>query len=91
MMTVTDAQACLSELVDRVQAGEEVTLTQDGQPVAVLIRPDGHRIRRRSVRDGEHLVKHPKQEDRTQLLDEELSIEREEDLERAIRIELDKR
>jgi len=90
-MTVTDAQARLPELVDRVKTGEEVTLTQDGQTVAVLIHPDGHRTRRRPIHDEAHLVKHPKQEDRTQLLDEELSIEREEDLERAIRIELDKR
>ena len=34
---IYDARAKLSELVDRVQAGEEVTLTRRGEPVARLV------------------------------------------------------
>jgi antitoxin (DNA-binding transcriptional repressor) of toxin-antitoxin stability system len=39
-MSVSDARATLTHVIDRVVAGEEVTLTRHGQPVAVLIRPD---------------------------------------------------
>ena len=34
---IYDARAKLSELVERVQAGEEVTLTRRGEPVARLV------------------------------------------------------
>ena len=33
-------------LLDRVVAGEEVTITRHGQPVAVVVRPDALRSRR---------------------------------------------
>ena len=45
-MTVSEARASLPQLVERVQAGEEVTLTRHGRPVAVLVRPDTLRSRR---------------------------------------------
>jgi prevent-host-death family protein len=45
-ISITEARASLPELVDRVAAGEEVTLTRHGNPVAVLIRPDALRSRR---------------------------------------------
>jgi prevent-host-death family protein len=45
-MTISEARAALPELVDRVAAGEEVTITRHGQPVAVLVRPDSLRARR---------------------------------------------
>ena len=90
VITVTEAQKCLPELVDRVQAGEEVTLTRDGQPVAHMVRPD-HHDRRQTSHDEVRRSKWAKQESRTQLIDPELSVEREEDLERAIRTDLDKR
>lgn len=45
-MTVTEARAALAEVVDRVVAGEEVTLTRHGEPVAVVVRPDTLRVRR---------------------------------------------
>ena len=48
-MTVTAARAALPEIVDRVLAGEEVTLTRHGRPVAVIIRPDRLRTRRQAV------------------------------------------
>ncbi len=44
--TASDARATLPGLLDRVQAGEEVTITRHGRPVAVLVRPDALRVRR---------------------------------------------
>lgn len=48
MVTVssTQARATLPELLDRVLAGEEVTITRHGQPVAIVVRPDALRPRR---------------------------------------------
>lgn len=45
-MTVSEARAALPQLLDRVLAGEEVTITRHGQPVAVVVRPDSLRSRR---------------------------------------------
>ena len=45
-MTVSEARAALAEILDRVLAGEEVTITRHGQPVAVIVRPDTLRVRR---------------------------------------------
>jgi antitoxin (DNA-binding transcriptional repressor) of toxin-antitoxin stability system len=45
-MSVTDARAALPELLDRVEAGEEVTITRHGKAVAVVVRPDALRVRR---------------------------------------------
>jgi len=45
-VTVTQARAALLEVLDRVGAGEEVTLTRHGRPVAVIVRPDTLRSRR---------------------------------------------
>lgn len=36
----------MPQLLDRVIAGEEVTITRHGQPVAVVVRPDVLRVRR---------------------------------------------
>jgi prevent-host-death family protein len=51
-MTVSEARAALPEIVERVMAGDEITLTRHGEPVAVVIRPD----RLRSRRAGEALA-----------------------------------
>lgn len=40
VMTVSEARAALPEVLNRVAAGEEVTITRHGQPVAVIVRPD---------------------------------------------------
>jgi len=40
IMTVSEARASLPELLTRVEAGEEVTITRHGRPVAVMVRPD---------------------------------------------------
>ena len=45
-MTVSEARAALPRLLDRVSAGEEVTITRHGRPAAVLVRPDTLRARR---------------------------------------------
>ena len=45
-MSATDARAGLPRLLDRVQAGEEVTITRHGQAVAVVVRPDTLRRRK---------------------------------------------
>ena len=92
-MTITDARAHLPELADRVQTGEEVTLTRHGQPVMVLVRPDSlNRRRQSSVWDEMDWMKKSLEEDRSQPLDQgELSIERAEELVRTIRTERDER
>ena len=45
-MSVSEARAALPEVLDRVIAGEEVTITRHGREVAVLVRPDTIRVRR---------------------------------------------
>jgi prevent-host-death family protein len=45
-VTVSQARATLPELLDRVLAGEEITITRHGSPVAVVIRPERLRVRR---------------------------------------------
>lgn len=56
-MSVSDARASLPELLDRVIAGEEVTITRHGREVAVLVRPDAIRVRRadQALADAERL------------------------------------
>lgn len=54
-ITVTEARATLPELLERVDAGEELTLTRHGRPVAVLVRPD--RLRARSVGPAHELTR----------------------------------
>lgn len=45
-ISVSEARASLPEILDRVIAGEEVTITRHGREVAVLVRPDAIRVRR---------------------------------------------
>lgn len=45
-MSVSEARAALPRILDRVVAGEEVTITRHGKPVAVVVRPDSLRARR---------------------------------------------
>jgi antitoxin (DNA-binding transcriptional repressor) of toxin-antitoxin stability system len=40
VMTISEARAELPDVVNRVAAGEEITLTRYGRPAAVLVRPD---------------------------------------------------
>lgn len=45
-LSVSDARAALPHVLDRVEAGEEVTITRHGRAVAVVVRPDTLRVRR---------------------------------------------
>lgn len=56
-ISVSEARATLPELLDRVLAGEEVTITRHGRPVGVLVHPDAIRIRRadRALAEAERL------------------------------------
>jgi antitoxin (DNA-binding transcriptional repressor) of toxin-antitoxin stability system len=56
-MSVSEARAALPEILDRVTAGEEVTITRHGSAVAVIVRPDTIRVRRadRALGDAERL------------------------------------
>ena len=58
-MSVTEARAGLPELLDRVLAGEEVTITRHGKAVAVVVRPDALGVRRadRALADAERVRK----------------------------------
>jgi antitoxin (DNA-binding transcriptional repressor) of toxin-antitoxin stability system len=40
VMTVSEARATLPEVLTRVAAGEEITITRYGSPIAVVVRPD---------------------------------------------------
>ncbi len=48
-MSASEARASLPELLNRVEDGEEVTITRHGHPVAVIVRPDALRVRRAEV------------------------------------------
>jgi antitoxin (DNA-binding transcriptional repressor) of toxin-antitoxin stability system len=45
-MSVSEARAGLPQMIERVMAGEEITLTRHGQAVAVVVRPEVLRSRR---------------------------------------------
>jgi antitoxin (DNA-binding transcriptional repressor) of toxin-antitoxin stability system len=45
-ISASEARATLPDVLDRVLAGEEVTITRHGQAVAVVVRPDAIRARR---------------------------------------------
>jgi prevent-host-death family protein len=49
-ITVSKARAALPQILERVHAGEEVTITRHGEPVAVVVRPDTLRARRAGER-----------------------------------------
>ncbi len=44
--TVTEARSSLPEILERVSAGEVITLTRHGLAVAVVCRPDLHASKR---------------------------------------------
>ena len=48
-LTVTQARATLPGLLDRVDAGEEITITRHGRAVAVVVRPDRLKTRRNAT------------------------------------------
>lgn len=56
-MSITEARACLPEILDRVLGGDEVTITRHGRAVAVIVSPDVLRARRAdpALADAERL------------------------------------
>jgi antitoxin (DNA-binding transcriptional repressor) of toxin-antitoxin stability system len=56
-LTVSEARAALPELLNRVEDGEEITITRHGRAVAVMVRPDALRARRaeRVLADAEQI------------------------------------
>lgn len=48
-LSVSEARASFPQLLDRVVAGDEVTITRHGQAIAVVVRPDTLRVRRSSA------------------------------------------
>ena len=40
VITISEARAALPEVLTRVEAGEEITITRHGSPIAVVVRPD---------------------------------------------------
>lgn len=45
-LSVSEARASLPQILDRVERGEEVTITRHGRAAAVVVRPDALRARR---------------------------------------------
>ena len=45
-LSVSEARATFPAVLDRVVAGDEVTITRHGVPVAVIVRPEALRTRR---------------------------------------------
>jgi antitoxin (DNA-binding transcriptional repressor) of toxin-antitoxin stability system len=45
-LSISEARAVLPRIIERVQAGDEVTITRHGEAVAVIVRPDTLRTRR---------------------------------------------
>lgn len=91
--TVSEARASLPALLARVEAGEEVTLTRHGRPVAVLVRPDALRSRRadramRAAQDVHDMLEAARHEP---MPVEGLSPGRADELVRAIRVDRDAR
>ena len=54
---MSEARAVLPEILDRVMAGEEISITRHGREVAVVVRPDVLRTRRadRALAQAERL------------------------------------
>jgi antitoxin (DNA-binding transcriptional repressor) of toxin-antitoxin stability system len=92
-LTVSEARARLPEILDRVEKGEEITITRHGRPAAVLLRPDSVRIRRgESTIDRAREIGRMLEEARNQpLLPPTMSVERAEELIAEIRADRDGR
>ena len=45
-LTASEARATLPDLLNRVEAGEEIIVTRHGRQVAVIVRPDVLKVRR---------------------------------------------
>ena len=59
IVTVRDAKAHLSALLEWVAAGHELTITSDGQPKAKLVSATAARPRKVFMGMGDYLMKQP--------------------------------
>jgi prevent-host-death family protein len=48
-VSVSEARAAFAEILNRVDAGEEVTITRHDKPIAVVMAPSSVRIRRKAA------------------------------------------
>jgi prevent-host-death family protein len=77
-MTVSEARARLPEVLDRVEVGEEVTITRHGQPAAVVVRPDIARARRlKRLNDEVEQLRREREEARHRPISETKGLTRE--------------
>jgi prevent-host-death family protein len=92
-LTVSETRARLPEILDRIERGEEITITRHGRPAAVLLRPDTVRVRRaESTMDRAREIGRLLEEARQQPLGEPtMSVERAEELVAEIRANRDGR
>lgn len=86
-LNVTEARAQLPDVLDRVAAGEEITITRHGEAVAVVLRPDAVRARRgqetiERAREIGSLLAAAREQPLTR---EEISAERAEELVESVR------
>jgi prevent-host-death family protein len=51
-VSVSEARAAFAEILNRVEAGEEVTITRHDKPVAVVMAPNSVRTRRKAVAEA---------------------------------------
>ena len=85
-ISVSTARQTLPEQLDRVEAGEEVSITRHGRVVAVLVRPDVLKGRRASkVWDEAERIAGLLESSRGEPLRPALSAERAEELIEAVR------
>jgi len=52
-LPISQARATLPDVIDRVERGDDVTITRHGKPVAVVVRPDKLRDRARAAHETE--------------------------------------
>lgn len=51
-VSVSEARAGFAEILNRVEAGEEVTITRHDRPIAVLMAPHSVRTRRQAAAEA---------------------------------------
>jgi prevent-host-death family protein len=89
-MTVTEARARMREALERVKAGEEVELSQNGQVIAVLVHPDKLRPRVRTANTvAAEALLHSLERTRNQRVTASLSAESAQDLVSEVRRQRD--
>lgn len=86
-ISASEARQTLPAQLDRVEAGDEVSITRHGRVVAVLVRPDVAAMRRVSQvrRDADHIQKLLERAAGEPLPEPAITVQRAEELVAAIR------